>query len=139
MFKLSQLSYYIHRFYEISLNENTCFKININIAVNLEHKMLLTDFNHHTFLWRYEPFCQSGYFQLGPPRDRCWPLTIDFKDFFSSLPLIPPFIINHPEIVNFCNCLFVSTFVGNFGRELPCKAWSPYSCNGRKHRLKTCF
>ena len=30
-----------------------------------------------------EPFCQSGYFQLGPPHDGCWPLTIDLKGHFS--------------------------------------------------------
>ena len=31
------------------------------------------------------------------------------------------FIINHQETVNCCNFLFVSTFVGDFGRELLCK------------------
>ena len=43
------------------------------------------------------------------------------KVFFFSFPLSPPFIINHPETVNCCNFLFVSTFVGDFGRELSCK------------------
>ena len=32
-----------------------------------------------------------------------------------------PFIINHPETVNCCNFSFVSTFVGDFGRELSSK------------------
>ena len=32
--------------------------------------------------------------------------------FLFSLPPSPPFIINHPETVNCCNFLFVSTFVG---------------------------
>ena len=35
--------------------------------------------------------------------------------------LAPPFIINHPETVNCCNFPFVSTFVGDFGRELSYK------------------
>ena len=50
------------------------YKYIYNIAVGV-----FTDFNYHTYQWRYEPFCQSGYFQLGPPHDRCWPLTIDLK------------------------------------------------------------
>ena len=41
--------------------------------------------------------------------------------FFLSFPLSPPFIINHPETVNCCNFLFVSTVVGDFGRELSCR------------------
>ena len=41
--------------------------------------------------------------------------------FSFSLSLAPPFIINHPEKVNCCNFLFVSAFVGDFGRELSCK------------------
>ena len=44
-----------------------------------------------------------------------------FKVFVFSLPLSPPFIINHPETVNCCKFLFVSTFVGDFGRELSYK------------------
>ena len=40
---------------------------------------------------------------------------------FFSFPLSPSFIISHPETVNCCNFLFVSTFVGDFGRELSCK------------------
>ena len=43
------------------------------------------------------------------------------KVFFFSLSLAPPFIIKHPETVNCCNFLFVSTFVGDFGREMSCK------------------
>ena len=42
-----------------------------------------------------------------------------FSFFFHSHS--PPFIISHPETVNCCNFLFVSTFVGHFGRELSCK------------------
>ena len=42
------------------------------------------------------------------------------KVIFFSLSLAPPFIINHPETVNYCNFLFVSAFVGDFGRELSC-------------------
>ena len=38
-----------------------------------------------------------------------------------SFPLSPPFIISHSETVNCCNFLFVSTFVGDYGRELSCK------------------
>ena len=30
--------------------------------------------------------------------------------FFFSLPLCPPFIFNHPDTINCCNFLFVSTF-----------------------------
>ena len=41
--------------------------------------------------------------------------------FLFSLPLSPPFIINHPETVNCCNCLFVFTFVGDFEREFSFK------------------
>ena len=41
--------------------------------------------------------------------------------FFHYHSLSHPFIINHPETVNCCNFLFVSTFVGDFGRELSCK------------------
>ena len=40
---------------------------------------------------------------------------------FFSLPLSPPVIISHPETENCCNFLFVSTFVGDFGRELSCE------------------
>ena len=40
---------------------------------------------------------------------------------FFSFPFSPPFIISHPETVNCCNFLFVSTFVGDFGQELSCK------------------
>ena len=47
-------------------------------------------------------------------------LTFHIECFFFSLPLSPPFIINDPETVNCCNFLFVSTFVGDFGRELSC-------------------
>ena len=43
------------------------------------------------------------------------------KSFLFSLSLAPAFIINHPETVNCCNFLFVSTSEGNFGRELSCK------------------
>ena len=41
--------------------------------------------------------------------------------FFFHVHSLPPFIINHPETVNCCNFLFVSTFEGDFGRELSCK------------------
>ena len=41
--------------------------------------------------------------------------------FLFSLPSSPPFIINHPDTVNCCNFPFVSTFVGDFGRELSFK------------------
>ena len=51
----------------------------MNISVGLEHKVLFTDFDYHAYLWTYEPFCQSEYFHLGPPYDRCWPLTIDLN------------------------------------------------------------
>ena len=44
------------------LSYRNSYFIIINIAVGLEHKVLLTDFNHHTYSWRSEPFCQSGYF-----------------------------------------------------------------------------
>ena len=37
------------------------------------------------------------------------------------LSLAPPFIINHPKIVNCCNFLFISSFVDAFGGELSCK------------------
>ena len=48
--------------------------------------------------------------------------NFNLKVFFPfSFPLSPPFIISHPETVNCCNFLFVSTFVGDFGRELSCK------------------
>ena len=40
---------------------------------------------------------------------------------FPSLPLSPPFIINHPETVNCCNFLSVFTFVDDFGGELSLK------------------
>ena len=45
-------------------------------------------------------------------------LTVLFSLFISTL---SPFIISHPETVNCCNFLFVSTFAGDFGRELSCK------------------
>ena len=54
-------------------------------------------------------------------------LTLDIEWIFSLkvsfilLPLSPPFIINHPETVNCCKFLFVSTFVSDFGRGLSCK------------------
>ena len=41
--------------------------------------------------------------------------------FFITIPLSSPFIINIPETVNCCNFHFLSTFVGNLGRELSCK------------------
>ena len=41
--------------------------------------MLFTDFDYHTDCWRYEPFSQSGHFQLRSLHDRCWALTIDLK------------------------------------------------------------
>ena len=41
--------------------------------------------------------------------------------FFFHFNSLPPFIISHPETVNCCNFLFVSTFVVDFGRELSCK------------------
>ena len=41
--------------------------------------------------------------------------------FLVSPPLSPPFVINHPDEVNCCNFLFVSTFVGDFGQELSFK------------------
>ena len=47
--------------------------------------------------------------------------NFSLKVFFFSLLLSPPFIINHSETVNCCNVLVVSTFVGNFERELSCK------------------
>ena len=47
--------------------------------------------------------------------------NFNLKGFFLSFPPSPPFIINHPETVNCCNFLSVSTFVGDFGRELSCK------------------
>ena len=56
-----------------------------------------------------------------------WTLYIEndfsLKVFFSHYCMhsLPPFIINRPETVNCCNFLFVSTFVGDFGRELSCK------------------
>ena len=44
------------------------------------------------------------------------------KSLLSSLSLSLPFIINnYPETVNCCTFLFVSTFVGDFERELSCK------------------
>ena len=46
--------------------------------------------------------------------------NFNLKGFF-SFPLCFQFIISHPETVNCCNFLFVSTFVGDFGRELSCK------------------
>ena len=46
-------------------------------------------------------------------------LALKFSLF--SLSLSPPLIINHPETVNCCNFFFVSTFVGDFERELSCK------------------
>ena len=48
-------------------------------------------------------------------------LKVFFFYFFFSFPLSPAFIISHSETVNCCNFLFVSTFVGDFGRELHCK------------------
>ena len=51
----------------------------INVAVGLQHEVLFTDFDYHTYQWRYESFCQSEYFQLRPPHDKFWPLTIDLK------------------------------------------------------------
>ena len=47
--------------------------------------------------------------------------NFNLKVFFFSFPLFPPFIVSHPDTVNCCNFLFVSTFVGDFGRELSCK------------------
>ena len=47
--------------------------------------------------------------------------NFNLKVFFSHFHSSPPFIISHPETVNCCNFLFVSTFVGDFGRELSCK------------------
>ena len=44
-------------------------------------------------------------------------LKVSFFHYHS----LPRSYINHPEIVNWCNFLFVSTFVGDFGRELSCK------------------
>ena len=44
---------------------------------------------------------------------------------FCSFPLSPPFIISHPETVNWGNFLLVCTSVGDFGRDLSCKrAWT---------------
>ena len=48
-------------------------------------------------------------------------VILGLKFSFFSLPLSPPLIINHPETVNCCHFLFVSAFVGDFGRELSCK------------------
>ena len=46
--------------------------------------------------------------------------NFSLKVYF-SLPFSPLFIINHPETVNCCHFLFVSTDVGDFGGELSCK------------------
>ena len=46
--------------------------------------------------------------------------NFSLKVFF-SLPLSPLFIVNHSETVNRRNFLFVSIFVGDFGRELSCE------------------
>ena len=43
--------------------------------------------------------------------------VISALKFLFSLPLSPPFIINHPETVNWCNFLFVSTFVATLGEN----------------------
>ena len=55
---------------------------------------------------------KGGHFKLN---------MISALKFSFSLSFAPPFIINHPETVNRCNFLFVSTFLGDFGRELSCK------------------
>ena len=57
----------------------------MNVSVSLEHMVLFTDFNYHTYWWRYEPFCRSGYFQIGPLHDRYWPFTIDFNLLWDTL------------------------------------------------------
>ena len=54
--------------------------------------------------------------------------------FFFSLPLSPPFIINHPETANWCNFLFVSTFVGDFGEH--CLISVQRDCNLENKRRK---
>ena len=41
--------------------------------------------------------------------------------FFFHLHSLPPFIINHREILHFYHFLFVSTFAGTFWQELSCK------------------
>ena len=51
----------------------------------------------------------------------CKGTSLKFVFVFFSLPLSPPFIINHSETVNCRNSLVVSTFVGDFGQELSCK------------------
>ena len=49
-------------------------------------------------------------------------IEYDFSLKFSFFTITrSPFIINHPETLNCCNVLFVSTFVGDFGRELSCE------------------
>ena len=47
--------------------------------------------------------------------------NFNLKVFSFTNPLSPPFIISHPETVNCCNFLFVSTFVGDVARELSYK------------------
>ena len=46
--------------------------------------------------------------------------NFNLKVFF-LISTLSPFIISHQETVNCCNFLFVSTFVGDFGRELSCE------------------
>ena len=56
------------------------------------------------------------------------------KVFCLSFPLSPSFIINHPETVNCCNFLFVSTFVGNVGGN--CFVSLQRDCNLENKRRK---
>ena len=48
-------------------------------------------------------------------------IECDFSLICFFFAFFPPFIINHPETVNYGNCLFVFTFMGDFGRELSFK------------------
>ena len=47
-----------------------------------------------------------------------------------------PFIINYPETVNCHNFLFVSTFVGDFGRELSCKREARLKLENKRRKLR---
>ena len=38
----------------------------LSIAAGVRHKLLSADFDFHTYLRKFEPFCESEYFHLEP-------------------------------------------------------------------------